>query len=135
MDETEAYVINVADWHRPFIEFLSYSALPEDKQAVAIIKRKSTRFKLREGELFYCALNETYFQCLAQSEAIEALKAAHQLEYQGVRKLFAHLLYKGFYWPTMEHDAKSYVQKCKPFQHYHHQIYTPATPLHPIEGP
>ncbi|XP_059638920.1 uncharacterized protein LOC132281211 [Cornus florida] len=135
MDETESCILEVVDWCRPFIEFFSYGTLPDDKQTVARIKRKSERFMLRKGDLFRRTLNGTYFRCLSHSDAMEALKKAHQLEHQGLRKSFVHLLKKGVYWPTMERNAKSHVRKCRPCQHHHHQIHTLATPLHPIEVP
>ncbi|XP_059635300.1 uncharacterized protein LOC132277463 [Cornus florida] len=57
MDETESSILEMVDWRRPFIDFLTHGTLPDDKQAAAKLKRKSARFEIREGELFRRTLN------------------------------------------------------------------------------
>ncbi|XP_059629956.1 uncharacterized protein LOC132272908 [Cornus florida] len=71
MDEFESCILEISDWCRPFIDFLSHGVLLDDKQAAAKLKRKSARFEVQDGELFHRTLNE-YF-----TKWIEAIPLKH----------------------------------------------------------
>lgn len=48
---------------------------------------------------------------------------------------YQHLLHVGYYWPTMEEDAKKYVRRCKACQVHDDMIHSPAVDLRSIGTP
>ena len=56
-------------------------------------------------------------------------------EHQGGRKLYYHLLDKGYYWPTMEIDAFNFSKKCVICQQHGDAIHAPAVALHSLITP
>ncbi|KAF7152592.1 hypothetical protein RHSIM_Rhsim01G0144000 [Rhododendron simsii] len=68
-------------------------------------------------------------------ETSKALEVAHEVEHQGGAKLFQHLLHVGYYWPTMEEDAKNHVKRCKACQVHSNMIHAPAVDLRAIGTP
>ncbi|XP_028086009.1 uncharacterized protein LOC114286987 [Camellia sinensis] len=124
-----------SDWRQVYIDYLKEASLPPDRSAAAIIKKRASKFFLQEGQLFRHGFDGKPLRCLSGAEIHKVLELAHGSEHQGGAKLFQHLLHIGYYWPTMEADAKIYAKCCKPCQLHGNLIHAPATDLHSSSSP
>ncbi|GMP78570.1 hypothetical protein CsSME_00034472 [Camellia sinensis var. sinensis] len=124
-----------SDWRQVYIDYLKEASLLPDRSAAAIIKKRASKFFLQEGQLFRHGFDGKPLRCLSGAEIHKVLELAHGPEHQGGAKLFQHLLHIGYYWPTMEADAKIYAKRCKPCQLHGNLIHAPATDLHSSSSP
>ncbi|KAF7130878.1 hypothetical protein RHSIM_Rhsim10G0096500 [Rhododendron simsii] len=113
------------DWRKPYIDFLTDGTLPPDRP----------KFFIHNEELFRRSFERKPLKCLTGPETLKALEAAHEAKDQGGAKLFQHLLHVGYYWPTMEEDAKNHVKRCKAYQVHRNMIHAPAVDLRAIRTP
>lgn len=56
-----------------------------------------------------------YLRCVEEEEAKYTLEEVHEGVYRdhiGLRSLVNKIIKTGYYWPTMQKEAKEYVEKC-----------------------
>ncbi|XP_028123698.1 uncharacterized protein LOC114320834 [Camellia sinensis] len=118
-----------------YIDYLKEESLPPERSAAATIKKRAPKFFLQGEQLFRHGFDGKPLRCLSGAEIHKVLELTHGSEHQGGAKLFQHLLHLGYYWPTMEADAKMYAKRCKPCQLHGNLIHAPATDLHSSSPP
>lgn len=128
------------DWRQKYIDYLWEGALPIEKEYGQQVKMSGKRFfiddgHIDDGHLYRRAVDNIPLRCLSNEEAEEVLHKAHELEHQGGRKLYEHLIHLGYYWPKMESNAKRHVRRGRACQKFGNLIHAPAVELHAICAP
>ncbi|KAH7838883.1 hypothetical protein Vadar_032240 [Vaccinium darrowii] len=123
------------DWRQKYIDFLQEGALPVEKERGRQVKMSARRFFVKDGSLYRRAQDDVPLKCLSNEEAKDVLYKAHELEHQGGRKLYEHIIHLGYYWPWMEFDAKAHVRWCHACQKFGNLVHAPAVELHAIRAP
>lgn len=62
-----------------------------------------------------------YLRCVEEEEAKYILEEVHEgvcRDHIGLRSLVSKIIKTGYYWPTMQKEAKEYVEKCDKCQRF-----------------
>ena len=65
--------------------------------------------------LYKSGFSQPYLRCLAPNEASYVLKEVHEgacVNHSGARSLVYKVVHAGYYWSTIQADAKAYVKVC-----------------------
>ena len=71
--------------------------------------------------LYKRGFSQPYLRCLAPDEANYVLREVHEVacgNHSGVRSLVHKVVHAGYYWPTIQADAKAYVKVCDQCQRF-----------------
>uniref|UniRef100_A0A2N9HA60 RNA-directed DNA polymerase n=1 Tax=Fagus sylvatica TaxID=28930 RepID=A0A2N9HA60_FAGSY len=120
--EEELSPINVSNsWMTPIINYLEDETLPTDPVEARKLKVRCTRFALIQGILYKRSFSLPYLRCLDKAEADYVMREVHEGicgNHSGARSLVHKLVRAGYYWPTMQKDAVSYVRACDKCQRF-----------------
>ena len=122
----------------PLVRYLTDGDLPEDRVEARKLRNRAARFLLHEGKLYKRGFSQPLLRCLHPTEARGALREVHEGicgNHLGSRALSHKILRQGYYWPTMEEDAKHTVQRCDRCQCHSNIQRAPAAPLAPLSAP
>ncbi|XP_028104876.1 uncharacterized protein LOC114303897 [Camellia sinensis] len=131
----EAHFLSSEEWRQPYIDYYGNGTPPENKVDAIRVKRRALRFFLDQGKLYRRSFEREPLACLSKDEANEVLREAHKTEHQGGQRLHRHLIHLGYYWPTIEEDAKNFVRRCQSCQKFGNLIHAPEVELHNIKTP
>ena len=87
----------------------------EKKDEARKVRVKSARYVLMDEVLYKWGFSQPYLRCLALDEANYVLREIHEGAYGNhsrVRSLVQKVVHAGYYWPTIQADAKAYVKVC-----------------------
>uniref|UniRef100_A0A2N9GFI3 RNA-directed DNA polymerase n=1 Tax=Fagus sylvatica TaxID=28930 RepID=A0A2N9GFI3_FAGSY len=137
--EEELSPINVSNsWMTPIVNYLEDETLPSDPVEARKLKVLSTRFVLIQGVLYKRGFSLPYLRCLDKAEADYVMREVHEGicgNHSGARSLVHKLVRAGYYWPTMQKDAISYVRACDKCQRFGNLIHSPPETLTPMTAP
>ena len=109
------------NWMIPIVSYLNDGRLPEEKDEARKLKVKSTRYVLIDEVLYKRDFSQPLLRCLALDEANYMLREVHEGacgNHSGARSLVHKVIRSGFYWPTIQADAKAYVNVCDQYQRF-----------------
>ncbi|KAI3465522.1 hypothetical protein Pfo_022185 [Paulownia fortunei] len=112
-------------WKDNIIQYLTTGELPINPADARKLKTKASRFLIIDGELYKRGFSQPYLKCLTPTKANYVLREIHE----GIS------LRQGYFWPTIQNDARELVMRCRACQEHANIQHRPATPLHPIESP
>lgn len=98
----------------PIVSYLKNGALPEDHNASRILKVQLSRFLMIEDILYKRGFSSPNLRCLTPGEADYVMRKVHEgvcWNHLGACSLVHKLIRTGYYWPTMQKDAQSYVMR------------------------
>uniref|UniRef100_A0A2N9ER72 RNA-directed DNA polymerase n=1 Tax=Fagus sylvatica TaxID=28930 RepID=A0A2N9ER72_FAGSY len=137
--EEELSPINVSNsWMTPIVNYLEDETLPSDPVEARKLKVRSTRFILIQGVLYKRGFSLPYLRCLDKAEANYVMREVHEGicgNHSGARSLAHKLVRAGYYWPTLQKDAVSYVRACDKCQRFGNLIHSPPETLTPMTAP
>ncbi|KAJ0985463.1 hypothetical protein J5N97_003819 [Dioscorea zingiberensis] len=122
------------DWRQPFIEYLKYDKLLEDKSKGLQIKRRALRFTLINDILYCRSYDQLLLRCLSPEEIQEVMHDIHSGicgAHQSGPKVRLKIKRLGYYWPTMVGDCINYARRCHLCQIHGDFIHQHPNPLHP----
>jgi ribonuclease HI len=117
---TELKIVNALDaqiqdtgdksksWMQPILDYIQNDTIP-DGENPRTFKIKVSRFTLINGKLYRKSLAGPYLRCLEDPETREVLKDIHEGDcgnHTGARALCSKVLRTGYFWPTMNKDAR-----------------------------
>ena len=108
-------VQNEGNWMTPIISYLKDENLLEGKDEAKRLRVRSTRYVLLNDVLYKRGFSQPYLRCLSLDEANYVLREVHEgacRNHLGARSLIHKVVRVGYYWPTMQVDAKAYVKVC-----------------------
>uniref|UniRef100_A0A2N9F5Z7 Uncharacterized protein n=1 Tax=Fagus sylvatica TaxID=28930 RepID=A0A2N9F5Z7_FAGSY len=137
--EKEVSPIDVSNsWMTPIVNYLEDETLPSDLVEARKLKVRSTRFILIQGVLYKRGFSLPYLRCLDKAEANYVMREVHEGicgNHSGARSLVHKLVRAGYYWPTMQKDAVSYIRACDKCQRFGNLIHSPPETLTPMTAP
>jgi len=99
----------------PLVFYLRNGMLPDGKDTARKLKVQASQFVLIKDVLYKRGFTSLYLRCLGPEEADYIMREVHEGIYgnhSGVRSLVNKLIRAGYYWPTMQKDAQTYVKAC-----------------------
>ena len=106
---------NEENWMTPIISYLKDGRLLEGMNEARKLKVRSARYILMDEVLYKRGFSQPYLRCLAPDEAHYVLREVHERvcgNHLGARSLVHKIVCAGYYWPTIQVDAKAYVKVC-----------------------
>ena len=103
------------NWITPIISYLKEGKLPEGKDEARKLRVRAARYLLINEVLYKRGFSQPYLRCLAPDEANYVLREVHEGvcgNHSGARSLIHKVVRAGYYWPTVQADAKAYVKVC-----------------------
>ena len=101
--------------------YLKDGKLPEGKDEAKKLRVRAARYVLMDKVLYKRGFSQPYLRCLAPNEANYVLREVHEGAYgnhSGARSLIHKVVCAGYYWPTVQADAKAYVKVCDQCQRF-----------------
>ena len=114
-------VPNEGNWMTPIISYLKDGSPPEGKDEARKLKVQLTRYVLLNEVLYKRGFSQPYLRCLLPDEANYVLREVHEEacgNHSGARSLIHKVVRAGYYWPTIQADAKAYVKVCDQCQRF-----------------
>ena len=108
-------VQNEGNWMTLIILYLKDGSLPKGKDEAGRLRVRSARYVLLNDVLYNRAFSQPYLRCLSPDEANYVLREVHEgacRKHSGARSLIHKVIRAGYYWPTIQADAKAYVKVC-----------------------
>ena len=103
------------------ISYLKDRILPEGKGEARKLRVRLTRYVLLNDALYKRGFSQPYLRCLSPDEANYMLREVHEgacRNHSGARSLIHKVVRAGYYWPTIQADAKAYVKVCDQCQRF-----------------
>ncbi|KAI3465162.1 hypothetical protein Pfo_021825 [Paulownia fortunei] len=125
-------------WKDNIIQYLRTGELTDNPVDAQKLKTRAARFLIIDGELYKRGFSQPYLKCLTPTKANYILREIHERicgNYLGGKSLAAKALHQGYFWPTIQNDARELVMRCRACQEHANIQHRPAAPLHPIESP
>ncbi|XP_004308201.1 PREDICTED: uncharacterized protein LOC101305990 [Fragaria vesca subsp. vesca] len=125
-------------WMDPYVAFLSNGTLPRDKHEAQRLRHKASLYLLRGKKLYRRGQSCPFLRCLPTEEGHKVLKSLHSGvcgNHAGARNLMFKALRAGYYWPTLEQDAKAVAQVCLHYHKFANFAHHPPVPLSVIISP
>ena len=122
----------------PLVSYLKDGMLPDGKDAARKLKVRASRFVLIKEFLYKRGFSRSYLRCLGPEEADYILREVHEGicgNHSGAQSLINKLIQVGYYWPTMQKDAQTYVKACDKCQRFDNIIRQPPEELTPMTAP
>ena len=122
----------------PIVIYLKDGRLPEDKDKGRRLRIKATKYVLINEVLYNRGFFQPYLSCLAPDESNYVLREVHEGacgNHSGARALVHKVVCASYYWPTIQTDAKAYVEVCDQCQRFSNIPRQPSEYLTPMMAP
>ncbi|XP_050276061.1 uncharacterized protein LOC126718038 [Quercus robur] len=129
---------NEENWMAPIVSYLKDGRLPEARDEAKKLRIKAARYVLMDEVLYRRGFSQPYLRCLAPEEANYVLREVHEGacgNHSGARSLIQKVVRAGYYWPTVQVDAKAYVKACDKCQRFSNVPRQPSEYLTPMMAP
>jgi hypothetical protein len=113
--------INTSSWIFPILRFLESGELPNDTKEAAKVKRRSCSYVALDNQLYRRGFAIPLLKCVEEDKVEYVLAEIHEGingQHIGGRSLARKALRAGYYWPSMQADAKEHVKKCDKCQRH-----------------
>jgi ribonuclease HI len=136
--ESRSIIVNVvetSDWRAEIMAYLRGHYEPQDELQEKRLKQRARGYAVVNGELYKSGVTEPWLRCITSEKGLELLKEIHSGfcgAHIGTRALAEKAIKQGFYWPTINIDAKALVRQCEACQKTANQQNLPSMPVHLI---
>ena len=99
----------------PIVIYLKDGRLSEDKDEARRLRIKAAKYVLIDEVLYTRGFSQPYLRCLAMEESNYVLREVYEGacgNHSGARALVHKVIHVGYYWPTIQVDAKTYTKVC-----------------------
>ena len=97
------------------VSYLKEGKLLEGRDEAWKLRIKSAKYFLMDEVLYKRGFSQFYLRCLAPDKANYVLREVHEGacdNHLRARSLVHKVVRVGYYWPTIQTDAKAYVKVC-----------------------
>ncbi|CAJ2645078.1 unnamed protein product [Trifolium pratense] len=125
-------------WMTLVYNFLEHGTLPDDQKQAAIVRRRACSYVILDGKLYRRGFSIPLLKCVDEDTADYILREVHEginAQHLGGRSLARKALRAGYYWPTMQQDAKDHVKKCDKCQRHGDMHLAPPRELKSLSSP
>ena len=109
------------NWMTSIVTYLKDGRLPEERDEAKKLRIKSAKYVIIDEVLYKRGFSQPYLRCLVPNEADYVLREVHEGAYgnhSGARAFVHKVVRVGYYWPTIQVDAKAYVKVCDQCQRF-----------------
>ncbi|GKE96284.1 reverse transcriptase domain-containing protein [Tanacetum coccineum] len=125
-------------WMTPIMEYLKDGTLPGDRKEESKLRIKAKQYELLEGILYRRSFLKPWLRCVRPLQADYVIRKIHEGScsmHTGPRSVVAKAMRLGYYWPTMQWDAREMIYTCNDCQIHRPVPRNPQQPLTPITAP
>ncbi|XP_058741871.1 uncharacterized protein LOC131614279 [Vicia villosa] len=125
-------------WMTPVYNYLISDLLPADPKEASVIRRRACSYVLVENRLYRRGFSIPLLKCIDEGTVPHILREIHEginSQHLGGRSLARKALRAGYYWPTMQDDAKEYVKKCDKCHRFGDMHLAPPNELKSLSSP
>ncbi|GAU41925.1 hypothetical protein TSUD_25660 [Trifolium subterraneum] len=125
-------------WMTPVYNYLAHRTLPNDEKEATTVKRRACSYTLLNNKLYRRGFSIPLLKCADEATADYILREIHEginSQHLGGRSLARKTLRAGYYWPTMQQDAKEHVKKCDKCQRHGDMHLAPPHELKSLSSP
>ncbi|XP_073153919.1 uncharacterized protein [Henckelia pumila] len=122
-------------WMAPLVEYLQTGILPGEEAHARKLRRQVARFTLINEKLYRRSFQGPLLRCLAQGEVRYVLQEIHEGccgDHGGALSLVRRTLLAGYWWPTLQQDARQVVKTCEGCQRFGNFSHKPEAELQPM---
>jgi hypothetical protein len=136
--EEKPKIVNVVEapyWRAEIMAYLRGHYEPQDELEKKRLKQSARGYAVVNGELYKSGVSEPCLRCITSKKGVELLKEIHSGlcgAHIGTKALVGKAIKQGFYWPTLNIDAKTLVRQCEACQKTVNQQNLPSMPVHLI---
>ena len=123
------------NWMTPIFGYLKEGKLPQGRDEARKLRIKSAKYVLKDEVSHKRGFSQPYLRCLALDEANYILREVHEGaygNYSGARSLVHKVVRAGYYWPTIQANAKAYIKVCDQCQRFSNVPRQPSEYLTPM---
>ena len=109
------------NWITLIVSYLKDRRLPKGKDEARKLRVMLARFILMDEVTYKRGFSQPYLRCLAPDEANYVLREVHEGacgNHSEARSLVHKVVRAGYYWPTIQANAKAYVKACDQCQRF-----------------
>nr|GEW21000.1 reverse transcriptase domain-containing protein [Tanacetum cinerariifolium] len=99
-------------WMTPIMEYLKEGTLSSDRKEARKLRIKSRQYELLEGVLYRRSFLTSWLRCVGPLQAEYVIREIHEGScsmYAGPRSMVAKAIRLGYYWPTIDRDARDMI--------------------------
>ena len=99
----------------PRVAYLREGRLPEERDEARKLRIRLAKYFLIGEVLYKKGFSQPYLRCLAPDESNYVLREVHDGacgNHSRARALVYKVIWAGYYWSTIQADAKAYVKVC-----------------------
>ena len=129
---------NEENWMTPIVSYLKDGKLPEGKDEARKLRVRAARYVLMDEVVYKRGFSQPYLRCLVPDEVNYVLREVHEGAYGNhsrARSLIHKVIRAGYYWPTVQTDAKAYIKVCDQCQRFNNVPRQPSEYLTPMMAP
>ncbi|GAU23378.1 hypothetical protein TSUD_334260 [Trifolium subterraneum] len=130
--------VNEQSWMSPVYNFLKSGTLPVDAKEATKIRKRACSYVLLDDKLYRRGFSIPLLKCVEETRVEFILQEIHEGingQHIGGRSLARKALRAGYYWPTMQNDARDHVLKCGKCQRHGDMHLAPANELKTMISP
>ncbi|GKC99761.1 reverse transcriptase domain-containing protein [Tanacetum coccineum] len=108
-------------WMTPIYEYITEETLHAERKKARAVRLKSRRYTVINGVLYKKSFLEPSLRCVGPLQANYVIREIHEGScsmHAGPRSVVAKAIRTGYYWPTMDKDARKVIQECQDCQVY-----------------
>ncbi|GAU47765.1 hypothetical protein TSUD_193020 [Trifolium subterraneum] len=131
-------VVDERSWMSLVYNFLKSNTLPADAKEATKIRKRACSYVLLDDKLYRRGFSIPLFKCVEEARVEFILQEIHEGingQHIGGRSLARKALRAGYYWPTMQNDAKDHVLRCDKCQRHGDMHLAPANELKMLISP
>ena len=109
------------NWMTPILLYLKDGRLSEDKDKARRLRIKAAKYVFIDEVLYKRGFSQPYLRCLALDKSNYVLREVYEGacgNHSEARALVHKVVHAGYYWPTIQADAKAYVKVCDQCQRF-----------------
>jgi hypothetical protein len=120
--EMKSKILNIVEtpnWRAEIMAYLRGHYEPQDESEEKRLKQRARGYAVINGKLCKLGVTEPWIRCITSEKGVELLKEIHSGfcgAHIGTRALAGKAIKQGFYWPTINIDAKKLVRECEACQ-------------------